>query len=274
MTSSAEWLARDHDVLAPVSGRLTDIVAVRGEGSWLVDADGDRWLDFTSGIAVTNVGHCNPRVVAAIQEQAATLIHTSVVTHHTKAVELAEKLASLVPYLENPQVFFCNTGAEAVEARLAYYKHIAEEPHPTITVIEDLDATPGFGAWWGEVNTHVHRGLGSLGAITNGSIRDLDEAAKNFQLLAGCVGPSHAFVHVVESAVTVTVAGMVVRPGDLIHADRHGAVVIPIEAAPRIPEAAERIVREESVMITASRKPDFSFEVMKELMTGGRGSGH
>jgi regulator of RNase E activity RraA len=165
-------------------------------------------------------------------------------------------------------------GEEALQARLAYYEHIAAGPHPTITVIEDLDATPGFGAWWGEVNTHVHRGLGSLGVITNGSIRDLDEVAENFQLLAGSVGPSHAFVHVVESAVTVTVHGMVVRPGDLIHADRHGAVVVPVEAAPQIPEAAENIMRGESVLIGASKKPDFSFEVMKDLMTGRRDRGH
>jgi regulator of RNase E activity RraA len=165
-------------------------------------------------------------------------------------------------------------GAEDLEARLAYYEHMAEGPQPTITVIEDLDATPGFGAWWGEVNTHVHRGLGSLGLITNGSIRDLDEVAENFQLLAGSVGPSHAFVHVVESAVTVTVAGMTVHPGDLIHADRHGAVVIPIEAARQIPEAAEQIVRGESVLIEASKQPDFSFEVMKKMMTGGRGRQH
>ena len=95
-------------------------------------------------------------------------------------------------------------------ARLAYYRHVAEAPHPTVTVIQDLDPSPGYGAWWGEVNTHVHRGLGSLGLVTNGSVRDLDQVAEGFQLLAGSVGPSHAFVHAVECGVPVTVAGMAV----------------------------------------------------------------
>jgi hypothetical protein len=81
---AAAWLARDEVALAGVLGRITDLVAVRGEGAWLVDVEGRRTLDFASGIAVTNVGHCHPRVVAAVQEQTATLLHTSVTTHHTR----------------------------------------------------------------------------------------------------------------------------------------------------------------------------------------------
>ena len=69
---------------------------------------------------------------------------------------------------------------------------------PTVTVIQDIDPEPGFGAFWGEVNTAVHKGLGSIGAVTNGSMRDLDDCAPGFQLLAGVVGPSHAHVHVVD----------------------------------------------------------------------------
>ena len=71
----------------------------------------------------------------------------------------------------------------------AYYRHVGAPPHPTITVIEDLDPVPGTGAWWGEVHSHVHRGLGSLGVITNGSVRDLDQLAPDFQVLAGKVRP-------------------------------------------------------------------------------------
>jgi regulator of RNase E activity RraA len=156
-------------------------------------------------------------------------------------------------------------------ARLDYYRHIAEPPHPTVTVIQDLDATPGFGAWWGEVHTHVHRGLGSLGVITDGSVRDLDQAAEGFQMLAGSVGPSHAFVHAVEWGVTVNVAGMTVHPGDLIHADRHGAVVIPTAVAERIPDACDEIARAESVLIEASKRPDFDYAVLARILGGGGG---
>ena len=156
------------------------------------------------------------------------------------------------------------------EARLAYYESVAAAPHPTITVIEDLDPSPGVGAWWGEVQTHLHRGLGSLGVITNGSVRDLDELAEGFQVLAGNVGPSHAFVHAVEWEIAVTVHGMQVRPGDLVHADRHGAVVIPDELAASLPEAARAIGKAESVLIEASKKPDFDFETLRSLITGRR----
>ncbi|MDQ3384439.1 MAG: aminotransferase class III-fold pyridoxal phosphate-dependent enzyme [Actinomycetota bacterium] len=127
-TATAGWLARDEVALAGVLGRITDVVAVRGEGSWLVDVDGRRTLDFASGIAVTNVGHCHPRVVAAIAEQAATLVHTSVTAHHTRSVELAERLRALVPYLDDPQVFFCNTGAEAVDGTLKLARRATGKP--------------------------------------------------------------------------------------------------------------------------------------------------
>src|SRR5437016_8689647 len=85
--TSADWLARDEAALAGVLPRITDVVAVRGEGSWLFDADGRRYLDFGAGIAVNNTGHCHPKVVAAIAEQAAMLIHTSVAAHPTRMIE-------------------------------------------------------------------------------------------------------------------------------------------------------------------------------------------
>ena len=122
--TSAEWLARDEAALAGVLPRITDVVAVRGEGSWLWDADGRRYLDFGSGIAVTNTGHCHPKVVAAITEQAATLIHTSVVAHPTGMIRLAERLAALVPFMAEPQVFFCNSGAEAVDGSLKLARRV------------------------------------------------------------------------------------------------------------------------------------------------------
>jgi regulator of RNase E activity RraA len=153
------------------------------------------------------------------------------------------------------------------EVTMAYYRHVAKPPQPTITVIEDIDREP-VGAWWGEVHTHMHRGLGSLGVVTNGTVRDLDQVADGFQVLAGGVGPSHAHVHVVDVGVTVTVAGMTVSPGDLVHADRHGALVIPADVAPRLPEAARRVMKVERVLIEASKQPDFGIAKLEELLSG------
>jgi 4-aminobutyrate aminotransferase len=126
--TSAEWLARDDAALAGVLPRITDLVAVRGEGSWLFDADGRRYLDFSCGIAVTNVGHCHPRVVEAIEQQARTLLHTSVVAHHPPSIELAERIGALAPFLDDPQVFFCNSGAEAVDGSLKLARKATGKP--------------------------------------------------------------------------------------------------------------------------------------------------
>jgi regulator of RNase E activity RraA len=154
---------------------------------------------------------------------------------------------------------------QATEMRLGYYKHIADEPLPSIAVIQDIDAPDtGFGAFWGEVQTHVHKGLGCAGVITDGSVRDLDAMAPDFLVLAGSVMPSHAHVHLVDFGGAVSVAGMAVSPNDIIHADRHGAVVIPPDAVKEIPAAAELLARREKVLIDASKTPGFSVARLRE----------
>ena len=160
-------------------------------------------------------------------------------------------------------------GAEAKARRLAYYEYVAAGPGPTIMAIQDLDGPrAGYGAWWGEVNTAVHKGLGCLGCVTDGSIRDLDMLAPGFQLLAGQVGPSHAFVHCVDFGTPVNVAGMAVRHGDLIHADQHGAVVIPEALAAKVIQAAKLLARREAVVLKAARAKGFNIDKLSRAMAG------
>src|SRR5436305_9142819 len=149
--------------------------------------------------------------------------------------------------------------------RLGYYEHIAAEPLPSLSVIQDIDAPDtGFGAFWGEVQTHVHKGLGCVGVITDGSVRDLDAMASGFFVLAGSIMPSHAHVHLVEFGGTVSVAGMMVSSDDLIHSDRHGAVVIPHAVVTRIPEAATLIARREKVLLDAAKQPGFGMAQLRD----------
>src|SRR3954454_8617660 len=124
ITTNADWMARFDASMAGVLPGYFPIVAERGEGSWLVDVEGRRYLDFGSGIGVTNVGHCHPLVVAAIERQARRLIHTSVVTRHEPAIELAERLGALTPFIDEPRVFFCNSGAEAVDGALKLSRRV------------------------------------------------------------------------------------------------------------------------------------------------------
>ena len=106
----------DRSVVPPVWGRITNLVVDHGEGSWLVTPDGDRFLDYTSGIGVTNTGHAHPRVVAAIQAQAAKLLHGQQnIVYHEPGLRLHERLSKLLP--GGPwSAFLSNSGAEAVEA--------------------------------------------------------------------------------------------------------------------------------------------------------------
>ena len=130
-------------------------------------------------------------------------------------------------------------------------------------MIEDVDDSPGFGAFWGEVNTNIHNALGLLGVLTNGAMRDLDVLSPGFQILAGKIGPSHAYVRIEETGKEVNIFGMNVRHNDLIHAERHRAVVIPKELAEELPNSIELMFRREKVILDACKREDFDFRVLK-----------
>ncbi len=116
---AAAWIARDEQVVSQSYTRIYPLVAARGSGCTLEDVDGNLFLDFTSGIAVTATGHAHPAVAAAIADQAAQLIHMSGTDfYYGPEIELAERLAALAPGSGPKRVFFGNSGAEAVEAAL------------------------------------------------------------------------------------------------------------------------------------------------------------
>ncbi len=157
-----------------------------------------------------------------------------------------------------------DSDSEQAYARHGYYEYIDAGPKPSIVVIQDLDRDNGYGSFWGEVNSNIHKGLGCDAVITNGSVRDLPDIAGGFQMLADRVGPSHAFVHVVDFSRPVTVAGMRVSDGDVIHADQHGAVVIPHGVIGKVREAADLISRRERVVIKAAQQPGFDVQALRE----------
>jgi len=178
------------------------------------------------------------------------------------------ELGSMLGYARTLRIRAAHRPRVSVD-RDDYYSYIAEGgPTPSITVVEDMDDTPGFGAFWGEVNTNIHFGLGSLGVITNGSVRDIPDSQPRFQMLAGMVNPSHAWVHMVDWGNPVTVQGMEVSHNDLIHADMHGAVVVPLEDAANVVEEAARIMEKERVVIEASQQPGFNMEKLRQAWQG------
>jgi regulator of RNase E activity RraA len=123
-----------------------------------------------------------------------------------------------------------------------------------LAVVEDLDAPDCIGAFWGEVNTTLHKALGVAGALTNGVVRDLGDLPPGFPVVAGSVGPSHGFVHVREVGTSVTVFGLLVAQGDLVHADRHGAVVVPPDVMPLLADSVRKLRDSEQVILGPSRQ--------------------
>ncbi|HEY1542431.1 MAG TPA: RraA family protein [Xanthobacteraceae bacterium] len=159
--------------------------------------------------------------------------------------------------------------ASYMSKRLDYLDYVAAAPLPGIVVIEDLDGEhAGFGAFWGEVQSNLHKALGCIGTITNGSVRDIPAIPPGFQMLAGSISPSHAYVHVIDFGVPVSVHGMATANGDLIHADRHGAVVVPLATVAAMKPAFDKLMAQEARIIQAARAPGATVESIKAAMRG------
>lgn len=161
------------------------------------------------------------------------------------------KIAAILPPVE---------AADVIRARrMAYYRAMADATKPAVAVIEDVDYPACIGAYWGEVNTTIHKGFGLSGALTNGVMRDLGDMAADFPVVAGSIGPSHGFVHIRELGTPVTIFGLTVAQGDLIHADRHGAVVVPPDVIPHLAAAIAKMQATERLILTPARTPGFDF---------------
>jgi 4-hydroxy-4-methyl-2-oxoglutarate aldolase len=140
-------------------------------------------------------------------------------------------------------------------------------PEPRILVVEDMQSHPGTGSFLGEVHANMYRALGCAGVITSGAVRDLPALhALGFHSFAAHISVSHAYVHVVEAGVPVTVGGLEVRTGDLMHADQHGVLSIPLTVAADLPSIAARQQKEEQKIIEFCRAPGFTLEGLVRLL--------
>lgn len=169
------------------------------------------------------------------------------------------KIAAVAPPNEPPKV--------VKTRRMDYYRHMAEGPRPAVTVVEDINFPHCIGAYWGEINTTVHKGFGLSGALTNGVMRDLGDLPDGFPVVAGSIGPSHGFVHVKEIGTPVTVFGLRIDDGDLVHADQHGAVVIPLDVLPDLEAAINKLLDTERLVLDPARQDGFDFNAFETAWT-------
>jgi regulator of RNase E activity RraA len=151
--------------------------------------------------------------------------------------------------------------------RTAWWKSILEWPAPRIAVLEDIDDPPGLGAFLGDVHAAMLQGLGCIGYVTNGSVRKIRAVRElGFHVYAHNLAVSHAYARIIDFGSEVQVGGMEVRPGDLLHGDRHGVISIPRAIAAEIPRVAAMIAERNRQVLAACRAPDFSVENLRSTI--------
>jgi regulator of RNase E activity RraA len=157
---------------------------------------------------------------------------------------------------------------------IEWWSYLMTIPAPRFVVLQDCDPSPGTGAFVGEIHANIATALGCTAFVTNGSIRDLPGVeATGLQVFAGSVSVSHAYAHVSAFGSPVEVAGLLVKPGDLLHGDQHGVHQIPLSIADQLPAAAEVIRNYERQLIAFCRSSDFSLEGLSERIEKHRTSG-
>jgi len=151
--------------------------------------------------------------------------------------------------------------------RTDWWKNIESFILPHVMVIQDMSVHPGRGAYVGEVHANILKALGFVGAVTNGAVRDIPSVEKiGLHLFSGHVSVSHGYAHVVDFGTPVEVAGLTIKPGDLLHGDQHGIVRIPIEIAAELPKVAASVRKREKIITTFCRSSDFSVAGLAQVI--------
>jgi 4-hydroxy-4-methyl-2-oxoglutarate aldolase len=151
-----------------------------------------------------------------------------------------------------------------------WWEVIRKIPEPRVAVLHDIDR-PVIGSFWGEVNANIHKALGCVGTVTDGSVRDLDEVEElGFHFFSSCITVSHAYVHLIDVGAPVKIGGLVVKPGDLLMGDKHGVISIPLEIARDVPKAAQMMEDWERKVINFCKSKEFNVEGLKERFVSPR----
>jgi regulator of RNase E activity RraA len=159
------------------------------------------------------------------------------------------------------------TAAGEYADRTDWWDYIVSLPAPRVVVVQDASSKIGLGSLLGAVHINILHALGCVGAVTNGSVRDLPAAEKlRFQLFSGSVSVSHAYVHIVEFGATVEIGGLKIQSGEVLHGDVHGVQTIPADIAGKVPRAAAEIVAREQELITLCQSKDFSIEKLRAIL--------
>lgn len=151
--------------------------------------------------------------------------------------------------------------------RMDWWSYVDSIPGPRFLVIEDTDHMPGFGSLVGEIHACIGVALGCVAMLTNGSVRDLPGVKRaGLQLFAGGVSVSHAYAHITDFGNSVNIGGLEIKPGDLLHGDQHGVVMIPADVADDVPRVAADLLESEKELTDYCRSGNVPLAELAERM--------
>lgn len=160
-------------------------------------------------------------------------------------------------------------GGGSYHDRSDWWNSILQVPEPRIAVLEDLDKPPGVGAFLGDMHAAILRGLGCVGYVTDGAVRELPQVRDlGLHVFAGNLSVSHAYAHIFDFGSIVKVGGLEVSPGDLLHGDQHGLLSVPKGIVSQIPAVAAQLRQREQTVIDFCCSKDFSPSKLAQLLKG------
>jgi regulator of RNase E activity RraA len=134
------------------------------------------------------------------------------------------------------------------------YRRTASGSRPALAVVEDIDGAAAVGPYCAEIDALVHKGSGRAGVLTNAVMRDFGDPPTGSPVIAASIGPSHALIHVCAIGTPVTVLGLEIADGELAHADRQDAAVIPAPCVPALAEATGKLLGTERIVLDTARQ--------------------
>ena len=179
---------------------------------------------------------------------------------------LNKNLPPIIGFVRTAKIFSNDKNKQmTLKQKKEYYQYMGNEKVPKICIVEDSNINP-VGCFWGEVQTNIHKSMGFKGAITNGAIRDVHMAAKGFQMLAKYVLPSHAYERFVNFGKKIHLCGINIDHNDIVHADQHGAVIIPIEYLTKLPKAVNQVIANEKPILEMCKKKKFTLGKLLKII--------
>ena len=179
---------------------------------------------------------------------------------------LNKNLPPMIGFVRTAKIFSNDKKKQmTLKQKKEYYRYMGNENVPKICIVEDSNSNP-IGCFWGEVQTNIHKKLGFRGVITNGSIRDLDDTASNFQMLASSVLPSHSCLQLKSIGKTIKIYGEQFKHNDIVHADQHGAVKIPLKYLGTLPKAIKQVIKDEKPILDLCKGQKFSLKKLEGIL--------